>query len=116
MYGVHEGSVVEFFHSCAGLLYVDPNPAALDMSDIFARLGVTDAQIGLIDNFRKNLSDETLTCELEKGCVSLDDLTCIRWLRANKWNVEKAADALLKHSKFRAEIAPAGFITEVRTQ
>lgn len=43
----------------------------------------------------------------------LDDGTLLRWLRAEKYDVDKAYNRLVKHAQWRADYVPDGRIHEV---
>lgn len=48
----------------------------------------------------------------EKGRI--DDLTYGRWLRAESYNVKKAATRLREHAAWRVKYVPKGYIPEVK--
>lgn len=43
----------------------------------------------------------------------LNDSTLLRWLRAEKYDVDKAYNRLVKHAQWRADYVPDGRIHEV---
>lgn len=48
------------------------------------------------------------------GTSGYDDLTLLRWLRAESGSVDKAEKRLMAHAQWRATFVPNGVISEVR--
>lgn len=75
------------------------------------------AQQQLLATLRDRLQapDGEVQRDLVQGGEVLDDACLRRWLRADKWEVDRAEQRLRDHAKWRVGMAPNGRIDEVQT-